>query len=54
MTVKPERIILKSVDSISINNIPADAFYLTMLQTSNNHLSIFFEDSKKKKYQTKG
>jgi len=54
MAVKPERIILKSIDSIALKNIPNESFYLNMLQTNNNHYAIFFEDHKKKKNQTKG
>lgn len=54
MAVKPEKIVLKSIDSIEISNIPANAFYITVLQTFNNNFAIFFEDSEKKKNQTRG
>ena len=42
MAVKPEKIVLKSVDSIEIANIPQNAFYISVLQTSNNNFAIFF------------
>lgn len=54
MAVKPEKILLKSIDSIEISNTPQNAFYITVLQTFNNNFAIFFEDSEKKRNQTRG
>lgn len=54
MAVKPEKILLRSIDSIELKNIPSEAFYISVLQTFNSNFAIFFEDSQKKKSQTKG
>lgn len=54
MAVKPEKIVLRSIDSIELKNIPSEAFYISVLQTFNSNFAIFFEDSQKKKSQTKG
>jgi hypothetical protein len=42
MTVKPEKIILRSIDSIEIAGIPPNAFYISVLQTVGNNFAIFF------------
>lgn len=34
--------------------MPLNAFYITILQTARNNFAVFYEDSEKKKYQTKG
>jgi hypothetical protein len=54
MAVKPEKIVLRSIDSIELKSIPSEAFYISVLQTFNSNFAIFFEDSQKKKSQTKG
>jgi len=54
MAVKPEKIVLKSMDSIELKSIPQGAFYISVLQTVNSNFAIFFEDSERKRNQTRG
>jgi len=54
MSVKPEKIVLTSLDSIEIKNMPAEATYMSVLQTFKENFAIFFEDHQKKKIRTKG
>ena len=51
--VKPEKIVLRSVDSIELQKYPENAFFIAVLQSFDN-FAIFFEDSDKKSRQTKG
>lgn len=42
MAVKPEKIVLRSVDSIEISPTPPNAFYIALLQTHPSNFAIFF------------
>jgi len=52
--VKPEKIVLHTTDSIELKRLPDKVSYMSVLRAFKDNFALFFEDSLKKKIQTRG
>ena len=54
MSVKPGKIVLRSVDAVQLKGVPEGAFFLSVLEYFRSRFAVFYEDSLRKHKQSRG